>query len=375
MVTLGTQTVSVSLRGTTTGSATRAATMPALHAGGRSSFGRRLPPWVGNEVARSAFAQAAAVAAFGHAAALRAVRQHGSCSQASKGARVAATLEHLESQRRSVPWPPTPPPPPSRRPSPGQQDQVRTVQEQAHARTEAGETPELRGPSASDRAAAAAFSRIYNHAEWGTEARSGLGSKEATTREFRVFLEAFLQDHGITSIVDAGCGHWPTGYQRLMNWQGVHYHGIDIVPYVVNENQAHFANTRVLEDRGLASAKCDIGSACGVLPCADLLLVKDVLMHLPNAAVLEFLQNSINVQPSRYRMVMLVQNSIPASMPVRQMVDIEAGQLLPFNISGPPFNADFADIFHWQSDEPKVVQLWEAPKATAAVPRQGFSGS
>lgn len=307
----------------------------------------------------STFARAAAVAAFGHTAALRAVRHHGSSSQASKEARVAATLEHLESQRRSVPWPPTPPLPPSRRPSAGQQDQVRTIQEETHSGTK-GETPGLQGPSASDRAAAAAFSRIYNHAEWGTEARSGLGSKEATTREFRVFLEGFLQDHGITSIVDAGCGHWPTGYQRLMNWQGVHYHGIDIVPYVVEENRAHFANARVLEDRGLASATCDAGSACGVLPCADLLLVKDVLMHLPNAAILDFLQSSINVHPSRYRMVMLVQNAVPVSMPIRQMVDIEAGQLLPFNIAGPPFEANFVDIFHWQSDEPKVVQLWEA---------------
>jgi len=284
---------------------------------------------------------------------------------------VAATLEHLESQRRSASWPPTPPPPPSSRPSAGQQDQAWTTREATHSATKASELPGLQGPSASDRAAAAAFSRIYNHAEWGTEARSGLGSKEATTREFRVFLEAFLQDHGITSIVDAGCGHWPTGYQRLMNWQGVHYHGVDIVPYVVNENLAHFGNVRVLEDRNLASAKCDVGSACGVLPCADLLLVKDVLMHLPNAAILDFLQSSINVHPSRYRMVMLVQNAVPVSMPIRQMVDIEAGQLLPFNIAGPPFKANFVDIFHWQSDEPKVVQLWEAPNAVST--QQGLS--
>jgi len=284
---------------------------------------------------------------------------------------VAATLEHLESQRRSASWPPTPPPPPSRRHSAGKQDQVCSIWEEPHSGTETIEILRLRGPSASDRAAAAAFSRIYNHAEWGTEARSGLGSKEATTREFRVFLEAFLQDHGITSIVDAGCGHWPTGYQRLMNWQGVHYHGVDIVPYVVNENLAHFGNVRVLEDRNLASAKCDVGSACGVLPCADLLLVKDVLMHLPNAAILDFLQSSINVHPSRYRMVMLVQNTVPVSMPIRQMVDIEAGQLLPFNIAGPPFKANFVDIFHWQSDEPKVVQLWEAPNAVST--QQGLS--
>jgi len=215
-------------------------------------------------------------------------------------------------------------------------------------------------PSASSDPVTAAFSRIYNHEEWGVEARSGLGSREGTTREFRVFLEGFLREHRITSVVDAGCGHWPSGYQRFMDWQGVHYTGVDVVPYVAEENHAYFSDPSVLRARGLASAQSLVGSVCDTLPCADLLLVKDVLMHLPNAAVHSFLRSSIDVQPARYRAVMLVQNSVPP-VSIREMIDIDPGQLLPFNIAAPPFNAPFADTFRWESDEPKVVQLWEAP--------------
>jgi len=87
--------------------------------------------------------------------------------------------------------------------------------------------------------------------------------------------------------------------------------------------------------------------------------VKDVLMHLPNSAVHDFLRHSLGAQP-RYRAVLLVQNAVPP-VALREMIDIEPGQLLPFDITMPPFEAPFVDIFRWQSDEPKVVQLWEAP--------------
>jgi len=159
-------------------------------------------------------------------------------------------------------------------------------------------------------------------------------------------------------VVDAGCGHWPSGYQRFMQWQGVHYVGIDVVPYVVEENRKYFSDATMLERHGLASAECQLGDVSGVLPSADLLLVKDVLMHLPNAAIQAFLDRNINVAAPRYRAVLLVQNEVP--MNFRVMMDIEHGQLLPFDITAEPFGASFKTVFRWQSDEPKAVQLWEA---------------
>eukprot|EP00411_Alexandrium_monilatum_P016857 CAMPEP_0175250140 /NCGR_PEP_ID=MMETSP0093-20121207/35003_1 /TAXON_ID=311494 /ORGANISM="Alexandrium monilatum, Strain CCMP3105" /LENGTH=351 /DNA_ID=CAMNT_0016544383 /DNA_START=59 /DNA_END=1114 /DNA_ORIENTATION=+ len=310
---------------------------------GASGTPRPLPlPSQGSAAAASAVAVLGATA-HARATGSRAAR----AGSAPDEAKALAALEFLEARRPSSSRPSAPSTPPGRQ----------AVEVGAGA--SAGPAQHATAPPGDD-ATTAAFTRIYCDEEWGAEARSGLGSREGTTREFRVFLEGFLRDYGITSVVDAGCGHWPTGYQRFMDWQGVHYTGVDVVPYVVRENTAYFSDPATLQARGLASAQCQVGSVCDTLPGADVLLVKDVLMHLPNAAVGSFLQSSISVAPARYRYVLLVQNSVPP-VNVREMIDIEPGQLLPFNIAAPPFNAAFVDVFKWQSDEPKVVQLWEAP--------------
>jgi len=192
-------------------------------------------------------------------------------------------------------------------------------------------------------ASKANFSRIYAREEWDGEALSGLGSREETTREFRNFLEGFLQEHGINSVVDAGCGHWPSGYQRFMNWQNVQYTGVDVVPYVVEENTRYFQDKNMLSSHGLRSAQFMCGDVSENLPEGDLLLVKDVLMHLPNRAVYDFLGKSVNSKSPKYRVVMLVQNAVPP-VAIREMVDIQPGQLLPFDITFRPFKASFETV-------------------------------
>eukprot|EP00927_Polykrikos_kofoidii_P062168 TRINITY_DN56990_c0_g1_i1.p1 TRINITY_DN56990_c0_g1~~TRINITY_DN56990_c0_g1_i1.p1 ORF type:complete len:325 (-),score=56.17 TRINITY_DN56990_c0_g1_i1:159-1133(-) len=201
------------------------------------------------------------------------------------------------------------------------------------------------------------FTRIYEREEWGVEARSGFGSREDTTRELRSFLECFLRERRIHSIVDAGCGHWPTGYQRFMNWHGVHYTGVDVVPFVVEENRRFLADVPTRQQSGLASATILIGDVASPLPPADLLLVKDVLMHLPNEAIQAFIRNNLDKATPRYKAVLLVQNDVPFNL--RTIMDIEPGQLLPFDITQPPFSAPFRTVCQWRSDEPKAVQLWE----------------
>jgi len=214
-----------------------------------------------------------------------------------------------------------------------------------------------------------AFSRIYGDEEWvhvaperrrdGEQAMSGLGSREDTTREFRAFLEEFLRTRGITSVVDAGCGHWPSGYQRFMHWQGVHYTGIDVVPTVAKANAEFLARPSALSDFGMRGAVCFAGDVGKELPAADVLIVKDVLMHLPSAHVHAFLESSIFCARPRYKAVLVVQNEVPATVNLREMMDIEAGQFLPFDITQPPFNAPLKRVFGWQSDELKSVHLWE----------------
>lgn len=209
-------------------------------------------------------------------------------------------------------------------------------------------------------AAKAAFSRIYERGEWlcGGTALSGLGSSREGTREFCLFLGQFLAEHGVRSVVDAGCGHWPSGYQRFVPWAGVEYHGVDVVPQVVNDNSDLLSSSSELASHRLKRAQFSQGSVTDTLPAADLLLVKDVLMHLPNADIHRFLEQHISPQ-GRFKAVMLVQNDPPPSpVSLRQLLDIEAGQLLPFDVRQPPFSAPFEEVFRWQSDATKTVLLW-----------------
>lgn len=272
-------------------------------------------------------------------------------SESSNARRVAA-LQALEELRRQVGSPPPQGPLSAVGSTAAGPDEVVAESTLAGRCADDGMTERF-----ADGTAGAAFTRIYRDAEWGSDARSGLGSFAETTKEFRDFLEAFLKDRGVTSVVDAGCGHWPSGYQRFMHWQGVQYTGVDVVPYVVRENRAYFNKPGVLASHGLASADFRQGDVSSPLPAAELLIVKDVLMHLPNSDVQAFLRNNVESARPRYQAVLLVQNSVP--MNLRQSIDIEPGQLLPFDICSPPFNAQFSTVLRWQSDEPKTIQLWE----------------
>src|SRR5437870_4263480 len=67
------------------------------------------------------------------------------------------------------------------------------------------------------------FTEIYNQAIWGAneqgEGYSGPGSTMASTVEYRGFLQNFLKEKGIRSVVDLGCGDWE--FSQNMDWTGV----------------------------------------------------------------------------------------------------------------------------------------------------------
>ena len=101
---------------------------------------------------------------------------------------------------------------------------------------------ELTRPPAVDAARREAFQSIYAQKGWGVgpegRASSGAGSTMEFTRLYRVFLQDFLAAHGIRSVVDAGCGDWQ--FSRAIEWKGIDYLGIDIVPSLIEENRRRY---------------------------------------------------------------------------------------------------------------------------------------
>lgn len=162
------------------------------------------------------------------------------------------------------------------------------------------------------------FDEIYAADHW--EAGSGLGSLPGVTTAYRDFIQNFLRERSVRSVVDLGCGDWQ--FSRLVDWSGVDYVGVDVVESVIEQNRREYGSDTVRFQHGNASMSG--------LPEADLLITKDVLQHLPNEAIDNFVEN---VLPN-YKMV-LVTNCV---RPIwRINYPIEAGGFRPVDLSKKPY--------------------------------------
>jgi SAM-dependent methyltransferase len=183
-----------------------------------------------------------------------------------------------------------------------------------------------------DFAMANRFSEIYESNVW--EHGSGEGSLEVHTRGYRDFLQEFLVQKKISSVVDMGCGDWQ--FSRLINWNGARYQGFDVVPTVIAANKEKFANHNV---------SFDVYSGNPMeLPQADLLIAKDVLQHLPNQTVVDFLPYL-----SKYKYALLT-NCVNPKGETRN-VDIELGEFRPLDLRLAPFHLKSSPVFSFDKNE------------------------
>lgn len=117
------------------------------------------------------------------------------------------------------------------------------------------------------------FTEIYDKNIWGG---SGGGSSPENTVEYRKFLQKFLRDYDIKTVLDYGCGDW--GFSHLIDWSGIHYIGYDCVESVIWKNQRKYTDHNI---RFISQPK--------LIEFADLMIVKDVFQHWANEQITNFL--------------------------------------------------------------------------------------
>ena len=171
---------------------------------------------------------------------------------------------------------------------------------------------------------AAAFADIYRHDRWSNG--SGPGSAPSSTIEYRAFIERFMVENGVRSVTDLGCGDWQ--FSRLIDWSGIAYHGFDLVDFVVEENRRRFASETI---------RFDVLTDRADLPGGDLLLCKEVLQHLPNAMIADYLAA---IRP-KYRFALITNAIEPLDLANR---DIAAGDWRPLRLEDEPFRAPGANV-------------------------------
>ena len=185
-----------------------------------------------------------------------------------------------------------------------------------------------------------AFSTIYDRHDWPGESRSGSGSDPGRTIEYRSLLQAFLSEQNIRSVVDLGCGDWSVG--RLIDWTGIDYVGIDVVESVIAANRDRFG--------GVNRSFLCMDAVQDELPRAELLIVKDVLQHLPIGDVKVILEKT-----RAFRFAILV-NDIAHERggtwrelwrwrsPCPRNTEVEAGGYRLLALREPPFSLDATSL-------------------------------
>ncbi|HEY8548808.1 MAG TPA: class I SAM-dependent methyltransferase [Vicinamibacterales bacterium] len=129
-----------------------------------------------------------------------------------------------------------------------------------------------------------AFTRIYRTNLWGSEAsRSGLGSQLDATQRLREAIPALLRRLEARSLLDAPCGDFAWMSQVVLG--DIAYTGADIVPDLIARLRA--------EHGGPLRRFLHLDITRDPLPAADVVLCRDLLVHLSFANIRRVLENVV----------------------------------------------------------------------------------
>ncbi|HEU4914156.1 MAG TPA: class I SAM-dependent methyltransferase [Candidatus Saccharimonadales bacterium] len=186
------------------------------------------------------------------------------------------------------------------------------------------------------------FDEIYNSNTWGFG--SGHGSLPSVTRGYRNYLETFIRENNIRSITDYGCGDWQ--FSKLIDWGDAKYTGVDIVSSVVERNNQLYGKNNVR----FMTIKPD---AIHKIPKADLLIVKDVLQHLSDDMVHDFLHNVV----PKFKHALITNCIWPLDEVNKPIKD---GEFRPLDIRKKPFEHSATSVYTFTG--PKSI-AWKQRKA------------
>lgn len=186
------------------------------------------------------------------------------------------------------------------------------------------------------------FNSIYESNFWGYG--SGPGSDEKLCENYVKFLQDFFKEKKITSIVDCGCGDWQ--FSKNIDFSGIDYKGFDVANFVIEKNINQFQKENV----SFFLYKGDFN----LLPNADLIICKDVLQHLNNGKISEFIANLY-----RFKFA-LITNDIGKDV----NNDCLNGGYRSIDLRKAPFNLDLKVVFEivrMPKAPDMLTMLWENP--------------
>ena len=124
------------------------------------------------------------------------------------------------------------------------------------------------------------FTNIYQNNGWnGTESISGSGSTAEQTKHILSGIPTIVEKYDIKSILDIPCGDF--NWMQHLHLENTNYIGADIVPEIISSNKE--------KHKDINFEALDISE--DLLPDADLIIVRDCLVHFSFADIIKTIKN------------------------------------------------------------------------------------
>lgn len=182
------------------------------------------------------------------------------------------------------------------------------------------------------------FDQIYKKDLWGlkmdeyTAAKPGMETEDSRNRRLSTLIQDLITLNNVKSVVEFGCGFGWFRYMVDVDLTGVEYDGYDIVDSVIEDNR----RTHGRDNVRFHTVRDGVH-----LPKADLLISKDVLQHLPLAAV----QYYLAVFRRNFRFMLIGNDCAPAE---NVNGEIKPGGYRALRLEQPPFNYPNVVVQQWK---------------------------
>ena len=205
-----------------------------------------------------------------------------------------------------------------------------------------------------------AFTEVYDTNTWGDnkdpkyKGSSGPGSALLYNEKTYIpFMNKFLKDYEIKSVVDLGCGDFIVGPLLYEN-TNINYTGYDAYKGVIDHN-----NDKFKDKNNFKFIHSDFTTELDRqnLKIADLCIIKDVLQHLPNLTITNFMDYIIKSKKYKYILLINCYKTIP-----EKPEDTEDSERR--NINPGEFNSLSALRHPLKQYNAKVIYKWDTKEVS-----------
>jgi hypothetical protein len=205
------------------------------------------------------------------------------------------------------------------------------------------------------------FEQIYEH--WGfggSESRSGPGSSLEETETIRNAIKKLVKEKDIRTVVDIPCGDF--NWMKDIVYSFEKYTGGDIVKQAIIDNKKYANDIISFIDFDLAGTE--------EIPEADLLIVRDVIGHLPLRYGMEALENILRSKCKYLLSTSWVNVNNKEYYKTHKNRDVHTGRFYPVCLQAAPFNLPEPELYieesvivdGYEDGNRKALVLWDLQK-------------